>query len=110
MSFQSDFSGLLKDQVSLADITGRNDFGKPTFGAAVSYSCRIVHNNKLVRDRTGSDVVSTSQVWLTYVESTTVESQITMPDGSTPPILNIEKFPDESGSYYMKVYLSQWPR
>lgn len=111
MPFSSDFADVLKDEVSLAHLASRDDYNVPSYGTpSTGLKCRIVHKNTLIRDRNGSDVVSTSQIWLDYDADTTVESQITMPDGSNPPILSVEKYPDESGNYFMKIFLSQWPR
>lgn len=104
MSFLTEFSDLLLDTVSLAPLTGTDDYSVPQYGAPVDYACRIVFKNRLVRTRDGSQVVSSHHLWLTYVEAAAPTWQLTMPDGSTPTILSIEKFKDTS-AHHMKIYL-----
>ena len=101
----SDWSDLMNQTVSHAEFAGRSEYGKPTYGSPVDYSARVVYKQKLVRRPDGSEVVSQGEVWLQSNVSVTSEDEITLPDNTTPPILAVERFSDETSSFHhTKVY------
>lgn len=102
--FTDDFADMGLISITVANLSGRDDYGGPSYSAETTYSARWVQKTKLVKARDGSEVLSSHHLWMNYVESLTPESRFTLPDGSTPDILSIEKFRDESGPYSMKVY------
>jgi len=101
----SDFLPLMPDTITYASVASRNEFGKAvTFNAAVSYRARVIKKNQRILDEAK---IPTITVWVNGVIPTLqLDDQITLPDGSTPEIINWEQYSDEqSGSYYMKVVL-----
>lgn len=85
-------------------LTGRDTYGAPTYGAPTSFACRLVRENRLVRDAQGDEVVSTAHVWLGGTPAVAPDDRVTLSDGTTPTIASVERFPDETGDSHTKVY------
>ena len=104
MVFMDDFADMFTQTVSHAGVSSRDTFGSPTYGSATSYSARVVYKNRRVRDFAGAEVVSTAQAWIKGAPSISPIDRVTLPDGSTPVIASVEKYPDEDGDLVTKVY------
>jgi hypothetical protein len=101
----SDWADMMGDTVTVASVSTRDAYGKPTFSPARSYVARVVYKQTRIVNRTnGQDAIATGVVWLGGTPTLTIESRLTLPDGSTPPIMNWETFPDEEGLHHTKVY------
>jgi hypothetical protein len=108
-----DFGDLLTQTVTRKTVTGRDNYGQPSWSGAATLPCRVVHKTKLVRSTASArsetegavrEVVSTAQVWTAHV-GWSVEDQITLPDGTKPVILHVDSYPDEAGDHHQVVYL-----
>jgi len=65
----------------------------------------LVQSNKLVRDRTGIEKISTCQILLSGGSTVGYKDRVTLPDGSQPLILSIEYMPDFDGNNeYVRVF------
>ena len=104
MTFSSTFGDMLKDEVTVQEYSGRDAYGSPSYGSPVTYKCRVVYKNRLVRNTEGSLISSSFQVWMDWIDNITEEWLITLPGGETPPILSIERFKDEVGESHTKVF------
>lgn len=106
MSFESDFLELMVDTLTYEHETGTRDgYAKATgFGAPVTVTCRIVHSTRMVRADTGEEIVSRSHAYLAGAPGIRVNDRITMPDGSQPPVVAVERFPDTDGPHHEVVY------
>lgn len=100
----SDWSDLFPQTVTIASLSSRAAYGKQTFGSATSYSARVVDKAQKIRDPDGQEVLARTVVWVQGTPTVTPQDRITLPDGTTPPILNAEKYPDESGDHHVKVF------
>lgn len=100
----SDWLPLMPDTLYHTEFTGRSDYGKPTYGSAVSYRCRVVYKTKNVRDKQGNIVVARGTVWIAGTPTISPEDQITLPDGTTPPILSADLFTDDTGNHHVRCY------
>jgi len=103
MALEQDFLEWFNQTVTIEPFTGVNTYGEPQYGDPVQYSAFVQHKTKLVRDRTGQEVVSTAQVYLDGSVDVGIQDRITLPEGSQPVILSIEVLPDETGSTHHKV-------
>lgn len=104
------FKRAFTQTVTVAPKTGRDAYGQPTYGAAVSYAARIVAKHQLVRGPDGLDVVSTHKVLLMSTANVTPQDQITMPSGfdpTTPPILAVERIPDDRGVHHTTILIGR---
>ncbi len=110
MSFANEFLDLMTDTVTHAPMTGRDAYGKPSWGAAVSYACRVSYKHQKVSSaRAGSqgeDVISTSQVIIPNELLITMDDKFTLPNGTTPLIQMWEIASDEKGPVYTRVFFS----
>lgn len=104
MAFMDDLADLFTQTVIWRALTGRDDFGKPTYGAGTSLSARVVRKNKLIRDTNGDEVVSSAQAHINGNSDIAPDDQVELPDGDTPHILSVERFPDETGYIYTRVF------
>lgn len=93
---------LLKETVSIKPLSSINAYNEPTFGSAVSVACRIQQKVMVIFDSEGKETVSHTQIFVNGDTVVTVDSQITLPAGTTPRILQITQSPDETGAAYFK--------
>jgi len=95
---------LLKQTVTREPRTGMDEFTTPTYGSAVEHRARVVYKPTIIRASVASsagqdsvrEVVSSAMV-TTDVVGWTVTDRITLPDGTQPVIIDVRKFPDETG-------------
>jgi hypothetical protein len=113
VSFLEDFGELLTQQVTREPVSSEDKYGQPSYGAPTVLRCRVVSKPRLVRsvsaarsETEGSvrEVVSTAQVWTEPVQWG-VDDRITLPDGTQPIILHVERYPDETGPHHEVVYV-----
>lgn len=92
---------LMNDQIVIESWQGSDDFGAESYGAATEYQGRVRGEIKLVRNREGQEVVSSTRVTVPGPpegpDSIDPRSRITLADGSTPPILEVGEAKDERG-------------
>lgn len=100
---------LAPQQLTLEPLTGRDNYGKPTYGAAVSYNCHMIYKNQRVAAFSraikgeGADMISTAQAIIMGTPAVKYDDRITLPDGAQPVILSVERHADETGDVYVKV-------
>ncbi len=111
MSFSTALLPLMPLTVKVSTRTAHGNYGEPTFtGSTVSYRARIVTKLGYVRDAAGEEVSYNTVAWIrsTGTASITVSDRITLPTGAAPstrpPIVGIERYPDEDGVHNTKVY------
>lgn len=99
-----DFLDMMPDTITHEPLTGRDDYGKPTHGASVEYPARVVYKAKWLEAKDGSQVLAKAIVWIGGIPTISPEDKIVLPDSTTPPILSIERYPDEDGLHHVKVF------
>jgi len=101
----SDFADLMNQTVSHAESASTSEYGKPAFGSSADYSARVVYKSKLIRKADGSEVLSKGVIWFQSNVDISVEDEVTLPDGTTPPLLIVERYSDETdGFHHTKVF------
>jgi len=103
----SDWVDVMPYIVTYQPVTGRDDYGAPTYGTAVDYTARVRRKHQRVVSRvTGQDTISDCQVWVAGIPSSiSTDAKITLPDGSSPKIVSWDVVPDENGDHHTKFYL-----
>lgn len=92
-------SGWAHQNVTLETPGIPDGFGNPSTGTATTYQSILVQKTKMVRDRSGAQVVSNCQILLPGTVSVNPESVLTLPDGRQPIIINVGSMPDhDTGS------------
>lgn len=101
---------LFSDSVTLEAPTGFNMYGKPiAYGAAVVVSAHCMSGNRVVRDTTGKERVSTLQVILAGTPGATIHHRFTLPGRfkpPAPPVISVVQFQDENGAHHEQVNFS----
>ena len=102
-----DLRAMLRQEVLIARRTGANVLNEPTYGVATAYAAMVVERIKRVRTISGEEKVSTATVYVDSDGQITPLDRITLPDGTSPPILAVGSYPDpETGrAYIQEVYL-----
>ena len=78
-----------------------DQYGNPTVAtttAASTYDALIVHKATAKRDRNGVERVSTTQIFLSGNTTISIDDRLTLPDGSHPLIIAVQKYPNFTGS------------
>lgn len=107
MALPYDFVRLMPHTVTVStSVSSRDNYGKPTYAAGTNYKARVVAKAQVIRDKNGEEKTSSHIVYLNGVSGLSPETgQVTLPDGTKPPILLVETYPDGSGNYYEQIYL-----
>lgn len=100
----NDFTHMMPHTVTHTPVSSRNSYGKITYGTAVSYTARVVYRNKQVRSPSGELVMAAGTVWFAGTVSMSPDDKITLPDGSTPQIISVEKYADDVEDRFTKIY------
>ena len=96
----ADFAELLNQTVTVKALSSRDSYGKPTYGAGTSYSARVSFKARLIRGADDRLHQARGEVWLQSNVAVALDDQITLPDGTTPPILAVERAADEDGTVH----------
>ena len=85
--------------------TAWDDYGNPITIASTPLTALVQYNTRAAIDREGKQKVSNCQILLTHNSTISIDDVITLPDGSQPDIISIEKQVDFDGNVeYIKVY------
>jgi hypothetical protein len=85
--------------------TSWDEYGNPIAGTTTTLTALVQYNTRAAIDREGKQKVSSCQILLSPDTMITIDDKITLPDGTTPIILSIEKTVDFDGNLeYIKVY------
>ena len=85
--------------------TSWDDYGNPITGVKATVTALVQYNTRAAIDREGKQKVSSCQILLSKDSTISIDDVITLPDGSTPIIISIEKTVDFDGNTeYIKVY------
>ncbi len=94
----------MADTVDVYSIASRDAYGSPNYGTPSSYSARVVRKPTRVVDAAGDEVVARGVVWVATTDTIDPEDRIELPDGTTPPIIAVDRISDEAGDHHIKVY------
>lgn len=101
----SDFADMMPHTVTHEEFASRDEYGLPAYGSPASLKARVSYRPHKVRTPAGDEVVARGEVWLNTAGTTVdTEDRITLPDGSTPPILSVDGLSDELGAHHAKVH------
>ena len=106
MAIARELQALCPNTVTIAPWVSADSYSKSTYGTAVSHTCLLVRSPKMVRTVTGQEKVSMAQVYLTSAPGTSVKDRVTLPDGTTPVIMHVDTYPNDTElSYFEVIYL-----
>src|SRR5690349_12870982 len=123
MTFDRDFLEMMDHVITVRPFAGysTDGYGSRSFSTGTyNLACYIDKTNRLVKDGTGKDVVSTTAVYAPPYDNSTgrvavtvkVQDQIVWPVGlnptnstQAPPIISVQALDDETGAYCQVIYL-----
>jgi hypothetical protein len=105
MTLADTLTGLMPDTITVAALTGlsTDGYGTPTYSTAVSYPARVVGKQTLVRTFEGTEELATTVAWVASTSTFGPTDRYTLPDGSTPVLLAVEAYPNETGIDHVKL-------
>lgn len=102
MAASTDFDELMTGQtVTIAARASYSSYGVPAFStSATTYKCRWVEKRGTVRDSQGAEQPQRGILWVMSTAVVSPDAKVTLPDGTTPPVLSVEAFSDEGGRFH----------
>jgi len=107
MSFEyASYLEFMPSTVKISTRKGSNNYGEATVSTTTTrYRARITFQPHEMR-RAGGEVVAVKNVcWVASTGTIHATDRITLPDGSTPPILGVETPTDRDGNHHNKLLL-----
>jgi hypothetical protein len=113
MAIDAALEELFDTTVTVAPRSGIDDYTKPTYGSAVTYSAHIERAEELLRTDVGQERVSKRKVFLynaagwTGSNMPTANSQLTLPathPPTTPQIIMVQPVSDENGIHHVVLW------
>jgi len=97
MTRNADVLALMTDTISVAPFVSNDAYGVSSHGTAVEYPCRVEHRQSYVRGRDGRTLPIQTVVYVFpssagVLPGATPQSRVTLPDGSSPPVLATEAY------------------
>lgn len=109
MSFERDFLSMMPDTITVSTVATLGVGGAATFStASTSFRCRVVPKNLFVHDSRGQGAAVAYEVWVASTSAKLApSSKYTLPDGSTPPVVTVDRFPDQQGGHHVRLRLGR---
>ena len=108
MSFSTQFLSMMNSTVTVSTRASHNSYGEATYStSSATYRARIVEKPGFIREAAGETIQFSHTLWIrsTGSVSITATDRITLPDGTKPPIVAVERYPDDEGEHHVKVML-----
>ena len=99
----ADFADMMPTTATFANVASTNIYGKKTAGAPVSFKCHISRNNREVYTPEGVIIVKGGSIQMDGIYAVQDTAVLTLPDGSTPKIIAVKTFYDESGAHHTSI-------
>ena len=92
--------------VTISTRSGHSNYGEPAWSTSGStYRARVVLKPAFLRGRTNEVIEASGFVWIASTANIDLSDRITLPDGTSPPIVGLERYPDEEGTFFHRVTL-----
>lgn len=105
MAIESLLTDLMVETITIASVSSKDAYGKHTWSAPTSINkCRVQTGSHKVLDTAGQETIAEGKVYVPNHPSVTVNSKLTLPDGTTPPILSVDTFGDERGDHHTVIH------
>ena len=79
----------LNVNISIENVTGLNDEGEPTYDTPAVTPCRITHKQVWLRQPTGGQLYSQTQITVLGTVTVAAEDRITMPDTTKASVIEV---------------------
>lgn len=101
MTIETAFLDLMPSTVTIYSESSRDAYGKQSFSASgTAVRCRVVPESRATRTRDGREVTSSGRVYCYGTPTVSVDSRLTLPDGSDAIVLAVQVQNDQSGAHH----------
>ena len=110
MSFDAQLLSLMPSTIKVSTRTTHSFSGTPSFASSTtSYRARIVSKPGYIRGPEQEEIEYRTVAWArsTGATSITASDRVTLPDGSRPPVVGVERYADQDGQHHVKIYFGQ---
>ncbi len=108
MSFSTELLALMPDTIKISTRTGHNNYGEASYAASTStHAARILEKPGFIHGEGSEEVAYRHVLWVRSTGTTkiTATDRLKLPDGTTPPIVAVERYPDEDGPNHVVIKL-----
>lgn len=94
---------LMPDVVIIARRIGQDEYTTPQYGDDESYQARVEFKPHIVQSLEGQTLVASGKAILAVPIPVGLFDKITLPDGRSPTILEVQSSPDTVGRYWVEI-------
>lgn len=108
MGFDDALLDLMPDTLTVRALKGvsTDGYGTASYStASKSYRCRVVEKQTIVSSFQGEEQVARTVVWVKSTSTFGPWDKVTLPDGTSPPLLAVEDYRDEVGHHHQKLLM-----
>ena len=99
MALPADFAEMMQETITVFPAATLDAYGKQSWGAGVDYPCRIMGEQRILRDKEGREVVESGRaVVYGVVPNVSVNDKVTLPSGLSPLVTSVDAPWDEDGA------------
>jgi hypothetical protein len=102
-------AAMLTQVVAVEPLAGTDEYGQPVYGPAQPWACLSFALPDRTLGKDGPVIIDWSLLIFPPDAPVTVNCQLTLPDGSSPPVLGVETLFDERGTHHLEVYTGHQP-
>lgn len=107
MTYDPTFDEFMPLTVSWYPFNARDNYGEASYAAtATAVKCRVEPSTKVIRTPTGEEKITSATLYISGVKGISPKDRLVLPDGTTPPILRVDKHYDEDGEHHEVVFLA----
>lgn len=104
MPIEAEFAEMMLDTILVAAKAGYEGgtdlYGRHAYAADVPYRCRLVYEQRILRDKDGQEVVEQGRALIYGVATASVLDRVTLPDGSKPLVTSVDTVADPDGDHH----------
>ncbi len=105
MTIETLLTDLMVESITIANSSSLDSYGKHSYATPTTVAnCRVQTGAHKVTDQAGQEIAATGKVYVAGAPTVTPESKITLPDGSVPRVLVVDRFADERGSHHTCIH------
>lgn len=105
MAASTEWSDLIWQTVTVSTRSGHSQYGVPSFGSASTYDAQWEPMPEEVRDQQGNVVEAQGTLIIMTTADISPQAKITLPDGSSPPVLSVARVPGATGTHHVEAVL-----
>jgi hypothetical protein len=101
---EAEFLDMMPHLITFEPNVGTNLYSKPSYGSPQTVRGRVVYGAQKTTNEGGQEVVARGKVTVGATLGLTPKYRMTLPDGTQPVIINVDRYPDEYGAHHEVVF------